>query len=133
MKRLIPGLSVKVPIDLPARLPLPFGVAELEVIRRMPRRFRLSPEGVRFRIISFGNRSGSIAWRVTGWIRDGRRIRENYPTQEAAVTRRVELENEFIRGEQPEAARVTTLGASQLRYAELAFVHLGTDADPQEI
>ncbi len=101
--------------------------------RNAPRRFRLNAEGFRFRIVPFRNASGSPAWRVTGWARDGRRIRENYPTHEGAVIRRIELETEFRGGPSGEAPRETTLDANRLRCAEFAFVQLGDDADPGEI
>ncbi|HRI12839.1 MAG TPA: hypothetical protein PLX89_07525 [Verrucomicrobiota bacterium] len=134
MKPLKTGRFVNIAFDLPSRLPLnPEVVPQSKAIRNIPRRFRLSAEGSRFRIVPFTNTSGTEAWRVTGWTRDGQRIRENYPTQETAVVRRAELENEFLRGHAPESARVTTLDATRLRYAELAFVHLGDDAEPGEI
>ncbi len=102
-------------------------------MRNFPRRYRLSAEGSRFRVVTFTNPSGNEAFRVTGWTTQGRRIRENYPTLKAATARRVELENEFLRGQQPESARVTTLTADQLRNAETAFTLLSIEADPGEI
>lgn len=102
-------------------------------MRNFPRRFKLSAEGSRFRVVEFRNPSGDPSYRVSGWTRQQRRIRENYPTKEAAFTRRVELENEFLRGHTPEAARVTTLDSTRLRCAELAFVHIGDETDPMEI
>lgn len=102
-------------------------------MRHSPRRYRLSAEGSRFRVVEFINPSGAVAYRVTGWTLDRQRIRENYASQKAAVARRVELENEFLRGKQPENVRATTLTADQLRHAETAYTLLGIDADPGEL
>jgi integrase len=83
--------------------------------------------------VQFANPSGETVFRVAGWSVQGSRIRENYPTREAAVARRLELENEFLRGQAHETVRPTVLDAAQLRSSEMAFNVLGDDAEPSEI
>jgi len=41
-----------------------------------------------FRIVEFPNPSGKIAFRVTGWTLDGKRIRENFKTHEEAIAKK---------------------------------------------
>lgn len=46
------------------------------------------------RIVEFTNPSGAVVFRVTGW-KDGKRIRENFPTHAEAQSRKSTLENEI--------------------------------------
>lgn len=81
----------------------------------------------RFRVITFKNKSGSTSYQVDGMSRAGR-IRQNYPTLPEAEARRLQLENEYLRGARAETAlpRVTTLTDMRLRLAETAFSRLAT-------
>lgn len=99
----------------------------------LPRRERLPADGARFRVVKFKNPSGQVAWRVTGWTRDRRRIRENHPDQRAANTRRNQLESEYLVGERTETPKLTSLTVEQVAAAERAFSLLGDDAPPAEL
>ena len=97
--------------------------------RPVPRRTKSGES--RFRVLPFTNRrTGKQSFRVTGFDREGRRVRENFTDVAAAKARSVELELEFL-GNRPEAAlRHTTLTDGQLRFCETALARLG---DPREL
>lgn len=84
----------------------------------------------RFKIVEFTNRGGSHSWRVSGYKRDGTRVRENFISQKAAVCRQIELEAEYQAREQPDSSlRATRLSDTQIRIAETAFVKLDADEE----
>jgi integrase len=81
----------------------------------------------RFTIQDFTNATGSQSYRVSGYKRDGARVRENFADLKAAQCRQVELETEFLARETDTAIRATKLTDPQLRLAEAAFVRLDAD------
>ncbi|MBX3747877.1 MAG: tyrosine-type recombinase/integrase [Verrucomicrobiae bacterium] len=77
-----------------------------------------------FSVVRFRNPSGDLVWRVQGSA-DGRRVRENYPSEARALERRRELEREHLQAEpEPESLRATSLTREQLSEAEAAWVKL---------
>lgn len=81
----------------------------------------------RFRILTFRNRSGTTSYRVDGMSRDGR-VRENFTSLPEAEARRLQLENDHLRGRPTATAlpKITILSEAQLRLAETAFDRLKT-------
>src|SRR5258708_18370350 len=72
-----------------------------------------------FKVKSFINpRTGTTSWRVDGFNRAGKRIRENFTDLVAAQCRQVELIAEWLQKERKTTARATKLSDSQLRIAE---------------
>lgn len=79
------------------------------------------PRKSTFDVVRFVNPSGQRVWRVTGNA-DGKRIRENFPSEAQALERRRELENEHATpATDPETLRATTLSREQLGEAEAAW------------
>lgn len=76
-----------------------------------------------FRIVEFQNRTGSVSYRVTGWLR-GKRIRENHGSLKAAEARKLELEGERLGNQTAEVLRATWLTPEQLKAAEWAAYRL---------
>lgn len=72
----------------------------------------------RFRIVDFTNPSGQTVFCVTGFMPDGRRIRENYKTMQEADARKRELNNKVAGDTYDE------LAPEQLRDAKHAFTIL---------
>ena len=68
-----------------------------------------------------------IVFRVSGYRRDGSRVRENFLDEQAARCRRIELEAEFHAGHADTAMRATKLTHEQVQLAEVAFIKLGED------
>ena len=83
----------------------------------------------RFRIEKFVNQNdtGTFSWRVSGYKRDGTRIRENYADMTIAQNRHVELESEYHQNDV--TMRATCLTREQVRDAERAFAKLPEGAD----
>jgi integrase len=83
----------------------------------------------RFRIEKFVNQNdtGTFSWRVSGYKRDGTRIRENYADMALAQNRHLELETEFHQNDV--TMRATCLTREQIRDAERAFAKLPEGAD----
>lgn len=81
----------------------------------------------RFVVKEFINPSGDKAWRVDGYKRGGKRIRENFPDVQSAQCRQIELETEYLRGYVETTIRATKLSAEQVQLAEVAFLKLGDD------
>ena len=81
----------------------------------------------RFAILEFTNRTGSQSWRVSGYKRDGTRIRENFAELPRAQARQLELEGEYLKQERDTALRATKLTADQLQLAEVAIIKLSDD------
>jgi integrase len=81
----------------------------------------------RFKLLPFDNRGGSVSWRVTGTMRDGTRIRENFTTERDANLRKLELETEFHAGHSDTTMRATKLSHEQVQLAEIACIRLGDD------
>lgn len=81
----------------------------------------------RFKVVPFTNRSGNQSWRVTGYKRDGSRIRENFVAEAAARCRHIELETEYLRGHAETVIRATKLSAEQIQLCEVAMIKLGDD------
>ncbi len=81
----------------------------------------------RFQLKTFSNRGGSDSWRVTGSKRDGTRVRENFPSEQDARCRRIELEAEYHAGHSETAMRATKLSHEQVQLAEVACIKLGED------
>lgn len=106
--------------DLPAG-----NIVQLEIVkRRKTARVALNE---RFTLQTFSNRGGTFAWRVSGYMRDGTRIRENFADEQAARCRRIELESEFHAGQTETAMRATKLTHEQVQLAEVAIIKLGED------
>src|ERR1051325_4997320 len=83
----------------------------------------------RFKLLEFKNAGGSTAWRVSGYRRDGSRVRENFADAKAAQTRQAQLEAEFLSRTQDDSAlRATRLTDTQLRIAETCFIRLDDDS-----
>lgn len=100
-------------------------IVHLEVVKR-----RKAPRVAldeRFKLQPFGNRGGTVSWRVSGSQRDGTRIRENFADEQAARCRRIELESEFHAGQTETAMRATKLTHEQVQLAEVAIIKLGDD------
>lgn len=100
-------------------------IVHLEVVKR-----RKAPRvalNERFSLQTFPNRGGTLAWRVSGYMRDGTRIRENFADEQAARCRRIELESEFHAGQTETAMRATKLTHEQVQLAEVAIIKLGDD------
>lgn len=102
-------------------------------------RFPKTPTGhtsrQRFRVVRFQNASGTISWRVQGMMADKKTyVRENFANHAHAETRRVELENEYLRGvgNRIELARPTTLTMEQLRICEVALGKLERAEAPDD-
>ena len=74
-----------------------------------------------FRIIEFNNPSGKTVYRVTGWTRDGERIRENFKTHLVAVARKQDLETQAANLETAGHMVFTRLSPAEVRDAEGAF------------
>jgi hypothetical protein len=82
-----------------------------------------------FRIVEFRNRTNSLSYRVTGWLR-GRRIRENHGSIGSAEARKLELEGDRLGNQTAEVLRATWLTPEQLRAAEWAAYRL---PEPEEV
>lgn len=87
----------------------------------------------RFRIEKFINQNdtGTFSWRVSGYKRDGTRIRENYADVTLAQSRHIELETEYHQNDV--TMRATCLTREQLRDAERAFAKLPEGADMLDV
>ncbi len=84
----------------------------------------------RFKIQDFTNKAtGSKSYRVTGYKRDGSRVRENFADLKAAQCRQVELETEHLARETETAIRATKLTDTQLRIAEACYMRLDADEE----
>jgi hypothetical protein len=70
----------------------------------------------RFKITPFTNKTGSKAFRVSGTL-DGRSVRKNFKTRDAAVAFRDELDVEYLKGESEGQTVWTTLTHDQNREA----------------
>jgi integrase len=81
----------------------------------------------KFNILEFTNRSGSQSWRVSGYKRDGSRVRENFSSVEAAQCRQMDLESEYLQRQTETAVRATKLSDEQIRLAETAFAKLDSN------
>lgn len=92
-----------------------------------PERDKPKQKKQRFRIIEFTNPGGSQAWRVTGSTREGKQIRENFPDENSAEVRQIELQTEYLKGAARTDIQSTTLPPEKLRLAEVAFIKLGED------
>jgi len=81
----------------------------------------------RFHIVEFANPSGETAFRVTGYLPNGDRVRENFKTQEEAVGRRAELDIEAANIVTTTATRMkaTRLTDEQIKAAERVFARIG--------
>ena len=81
----------------------------------------------RFHIVPFINPSGETAFRVTGYMPNGQRVRENFKTEEEAVGRKSELDIEAANIVTTTATRLkaTRLTDEQVKDAERAFAKLG--------
>jgi integrase len=83
---------------------------------------------LRFTIQDYTNQAtGSKSFRVSGYKRDGARVRDNFGDLKAAQCRQVELETEYLARETETAIRATKLTDTQLRLAETAYVRLDAD------
>jgi len=76
----------------------------------------------RFKITSFTNKTGSKAFRVSGTL-DGKTVRKNFKTRDAAVAFRQELDIEYLKDESEGQTVWTTLTHDQNREA-IAAVNL---------
>jgi integrase len=81
----------------------------------------------RFAILEFTNRSGTQSWRVSGYRRDGSRVRDNFASLEAAQCRQMDLEAEYLQRQTELMVRATRLTDDQLRLCETALAKLDSD------
>src|ERR1700733_4838578 len=81
----------------------------------------------RFKITEFINPSGVLAFRVSGYDREGQQIRENFKDEAGARCRQVELECEYLQQSAQTAIRATRLTDEQLRLAEDVIRRAGDD------
>jgi integrase len=81
----------------------------------------------RFTVQDFTNATDTKSYRVTGYKRDGTRVRENFAEVNAAKCRQVELETEYLRGHTETNIRATKMSAEQVQLAEVAYIKLGDD------
>jgi hypothetical protein len=74
----------------------------------------------KFKVVRFKNSSGTVAWRVSGTLPDGTRVRKNFPQKADAINFKAELE--LAASENPTEAvlRPTRLSVDQLADAETA-------------
>lgn len=81
----------------------------------------------RFHVVEFINPSGDTAFRVTGYKPDGARVRENFKTQEEAISRKAELDIEAANIVTTTATRMkaTRLTDEQIKSAERVFAKIG--------
>lgn len=92
-------------------------------IKRKP---GFAPVRTRFKISEFINKAThSVSYRVSGTNRSGKQIRENFSKADAAQSRLLELEREYLGGAHVAELKLTTLTAEQVKVAELAVGHLG--------
>lgn len=73
-----------------------------------------------FNVSRFENKTGSVSWRVTGYLH-GIRVRKNFPTREEAAAEKAALEIKAIQAASGQRAAVTSLNDAQLREAESLF------------
>lgn len=104
--------------------PAPENVIELNPAKR-PRRQPAIKK--RFNVFPFTNESGTSAFRVTGYKRNGQRVRENFADRISAELRERELNEEHLFSRVEVAVRATKLSVEQVQLAELAFLKLGDD------
>lgn len=83
-----------------------------------------------FKIVSAKTRHGRPTWRVQGFDRTGKRIRESFQNVEAARARAHELEAQWMEREISMALRPTRLTPDELAVVEAAVLRLG---DPMKI
>ena len=76
-----------------------------------------------FTISRFKNRTGSVSWRVTGYLHDIR-VRKNFATREEAAAEKAVLEIKAIQAASGQRAAVTSLSDVQLREAESLFLRV---------
>ena len=81
----------------------------------------------RFHVVEFVNPSGETAFRVTGYLPSGARVRENFKTQEEAIGRKAELDIEAANIVTTTSTRMkaTRLTDEQVKDAEQAFAKIG--------
>ncbi|MBN8460295.1 MAG: hypothetical protein J0M04_20900, partial [Verrucomicrobia bacterium] len=75
----------------------------------------------RFKVVTFLNRGGTTAWRVTGTLVNGRQVRLNFQTKPEAVQRMAELEMEAEGAAPAQQTVKTALSEDQVADAEAAF------------
>lgn len=74
----------------------------------------------KFNVSRFENRTGTVSWRVTGYLH-GIRIRKNFATREEAGAEKAALEIRAIQSESGQRTAITSLSDAQLREAESVF------------
>ena len=84
---------------------------------------------MRFFVIEYTNRGGSLSYRVTGMTRDGKQLRENFSSRAAADCRVAGLNLEFLGSQTTELPRLTKLTPEQLRFSEIACAKLAAPGD----
>lgn len=77
-------------------------------------------EQTKFNVSRFENRTGTVSWRVTGYLH-GVRIRKNFATREEAAAEKAALEIRAIQAESGQRTAITSLSDAQLREAESVF------------
>ena len=91
---------------------------------------KTSPRRHRFEVQDFTNPATSTkSFRVTGYKRDGTRVRENFSDLKSAQCRQVDLEMEHLARETEVAIRATKLTEVQVKLAEMAFMRLDADQE----
>lgn len=73
-----------------------------------------------FRIVPFTNPSGETVHRLTGWDKNGQRVRKNFKTPEAALAEQTRLQTEILNLDAIPAVH-TRLSPVQIAEAETAF------------
>src|SRR5258706_8386196 len=108
--------------------PKPETITEIPALAILPKPKASAKRKEQFRIVPFTNqRTGGQSWRVTGFKRDGKRIRENFSDETRAAGRKLELETEWLTGQQETGYHATKLSPDQLRLAETVVLQLGED------
>lgn len=115
---------------MPVSAPEPTPENIIPLAPQQPKPAKLPTLRQQFKIQPFANpRTGSQSWRVTGFKRDGTRIRENYADQKEAECRQVALTTEWLTGQRETTVQATKLTETQIKLAEAAFLRLDNDAD----
>jgi integrase len=77
-----------------------------------------------FRIVEFINPSRNVAYRVTGWTMDGKRVRENFKTHDEALAKKTRLSVEAANISTAGQTVFTRLTPAQVNEAETVFARL---------
>lgn len=100
--------------------------------RKVPNRAKSSSRQSAFLVTPFTNPcAGSVVYRVSGTL-DGKRVRENFRTRQAAEARRTALEALRLGTQNPESVQATWLSREQLQVAESIFTRIPEVAEVRQ-